>query len=156
LHEIGEVGTSICFDIGSLRNDVSPIFPLVDHLVVADSFALPFTKSRTAKQAVRKLLQVCPGTVVVTEGIRGSVGCEDSQYVRRAAFKVRTVDATGAGDAFHAGYVFGLLHNFDLSSRLVFGAAVAALNCTGMGARSGIPNLRQVHRFLKRRPRISA
>ena len=147
------VGAIICFDIGSIRNDVSPIFPLVDHLVVADTFALPFSKSRTAVQAIRKLSVLCPGTIVVTQGTRGATGCEGGRMCRRPAFRVRNVDTTGAGDAFHTGYVYGLLHNFDLPRRLTFGAAVAALKCTRMGARAGIPSLAQVRRFLRGRPR---
>jgi sugar/nucleoside kinase (ribokinase family) len=44
------------------------------------------------------------------------------------------------------------LHNYDLSSRLAFGSAMAALKCSRMGARAGIPTLRQVQTFLKGRP----
>ncbi len=151
-----KVGATVCFDVGSVRNDVSEILPLVDHLVVADAFALPFTGSRKARRAVDLLRKHCPGTVVVTEGTRGSVGWEDGDYVRGKAYKVKNVDTTGAGDAFHTGYIFGLLHGYDLAERLRFGAAVAALKCTRMGARSGIPNLRQVKRFLKGRTRTYA
>jgi sugar/nucleoside kinase (ribokinase family) len=147
------IGATICFDIGSVRNDVSEIFPLVDHLVVADAFAMPFTKARTARRAVDFLRKLCPGAVVVTEGIRGSIGWERGRYIKGRAYKVRTVDATGAGDAFHTGYIYGVLHGADLEERLKLGAAVAALKCTRMGARAGIPNLRQLQRFLKGKPR---
>ncbi len=150
------VGAVVCFDIGSIRNDVSPIFPLVDHLVVADSYALPFTCSRTARKAVDKLRQLCPGTIVVTEGTRGSLGWENGTWVRQRACKVRNLDTTGAGDAFHTGYLYGLLHGFDLERRLKFGAAVAALKCTRMGARTGIPTLAQVRRFIASKPRMYA
>lgn len=146
------VGAVICFDIGSMRNDVSPILPLVDHLVVADAFALPFTHSRTARQALARLRQRCPGTVVVTEGTRGSIGRGKGVRVRQAAFKVRNVDTTGAGDAYHTGYIYGLLHGYDLSERMRMGAAVAALKCTRPGARAGAPSLRQLHNFLRKRP----
>lgn len=146
------VGAIICFDIGSSRNDVSPILPLVDHLIVADAFALPFTGGRTARQALLRLQDRCPGTVVVTEGTRGSLGCENGQFVRQPAYRVRNVDTTGAGDAFHTGYIDGLLHGYDLAARMRFGAATAALKCTKPGARAGAPTLRQVKNFLKRNP----
>jgi sugar/nucleoside kinase (ribokinase family) len=150
------VGATVCFDIGSVRNDVSPIFPLVDHLVVADSYALPFTGCRSAKRATEKLAGLCPGTVVVTEGIAGSIGREAGAYVRERAFKVKNLDTTGAGDAFHTGYIYGLLHGYDLAERLHFGAAVAALKCTRRGARAGAPTLTQVRRFLKGKPQTYA
>jgi sugar/nucleoside kinase (ribokinase family) len=147
------VGAIICFDIGSTRNDVSPILPLVDHLVVADAFALPFTGGRTARQALLRLQGSCPGTVVVTEGTKGSLGCENAQFVRQPAYRVRNVDTTGAGDAFHTGYIYGLLHGYDLAARMRLGAATAALKCTKPGARAGAPTLRQVKDFLKKNPR---
>jgi len=151
-----KVGATVCFDVGSIRNDVSPIFPLIDHLVVADSYALPFTRSRTARQAITKLGRLCPGTVVVTEGTRGSLGCEGDVWSKQPAFRVRNVDTTGAGDAYHTGYIYGLLHGFGLEERMRFGTAVAALKCTRAGARAGTPNLRQVREFLKRGPRVYA
>lgn len=146
-------GAEICFDIGSRRNDVSPIFPFVDHLIVADSFALPFTRSRTARRAIEKLQKHCPGTVVVSEGIRGSLGNENGVWARQRAYRVNSVDATGAGDAFHVGYFYGLLQGYDLPQRLRFGSAVAALKCTRPGARAGMPSLRGVREFLKGRPK---
>jgi len=146
-------GAIVCFDIGSMRNDVSEVFPLVDHLVVADAYALPFTASRTARQAVEKLGRLCPGTIVVTEGVRGSLGRESGRWVRQNAFRVKAVDTTGAGDAFHVGYLYGVLHGFDLEQRLRHGSAVAALDCMKMGARSGLPTRRQLQRFLRRKPR---
>ena len=69
-------GAIVSFDIGSVRNDVSAVFKYVDHLVVADSYAFPFTKTRTAGAAIEKLRAWCDGSIVVTEGIKGSTGLE--------------------------------------------------------------------------------
>jgi len=150
------VGATVCFDIGSERNDVSPIFPLVDHLIVADSYALPFTGCRSARRAVEKLTEYCHGTVIVTEGIRGSIGIENNRWVKQPAFRVREADTTGAGDAFHTGYIHGLLYGLDLAERMRFGAAVAALKCTQHGARAGAPTLRKVNEFLVRKRPVHA
>ena len=147
-----KVGAIISFDIGSMRNDVSSVFPYVDHLVVADSYAFPFTKTSDVASAIKKLGEYGPSTVVVTEGIKGSTGCENGEFQRQPAYKVKTVDTTGAGDAFHAGYLYGLLKGYDLAERLKWGAAVAALKCTKPGARAGIPTLNEVKRFLKNPP----
>jgi sulfofructose kinase len=144
------IGATITFDIGSERGDVSPLLPLIDHLIVADSFALPFTRTRSARAAIRKLSQLCPGSVVVTEGERGSTGLEAGQFSHQPAFKVKCVDTTGAGDLFHTGYLYGLLQGWDMIERLRFGAATAALNCMKLGARAGAPSLTAVRRFLKK------
>ena len=151
-----KVGAIVSFDIGSVRNDVSPVLPHVDHLVVADAFALPFTKSRSVKTALEKLAAFGPSTVVITEGTQGATGLENGKYVSHPAFRVKSVDTTGAGDAFHAGYLYALLEGRDLAHRLRFGAAVAALKCTRLGARTGAPTLAAVNRFLKSKPRTYA
>jgi sugar/nucleoside kinase (ribokinase family) len=150
------IGATVSIDVGSMRNDVTPLLPLIDHLVVADAFALPYTGTRTARAAVRKLGTVCSGTIVVTEGIKGSVGREDDDIIHQAAFRVPSVDTTGAGDSFHAGYLFGLSRGWSLAQRLEFGAATAALKCTKPGARAGAPTLRQVQRFMKSKPEMYA
>lgn len=147
-----KVGAIVSFDIGSMRNDVSSVFPYVDHLVVADSYALPFTKTSGAAAAIKKLKSHGPTTVVVTKGIKGSTGYENGKFHKQAAYKVKTLDTTGAGDAFHAGYLYGLLKGYDLAERLKWGAAAAALKCTKPGARTGIPTLNEVKKFLKNRP----
>ncbi len=151
-----KVGATISFDIGSIRNDVSAVFPLVDHLVVADAYAYPFTSARTAKAAIQRLSRFCKGTIVVTEGIKGSTGFEDGEFCVQPAYRVKNVDTTGAGDSFHAGYLYGLLRGWSLEERLRFGAATAALKCTRPGARTGAPTLAAVRRFFKSRPKTYA
>lgn len=145
-------GAIVTFDIGSIRNDVSAIFPLVDHLIVADSYAFPFTRRRSANKAIQALAKLCPGTIVVTEGIRGSTGYENGEFTSFGAYRVKNVDTTGAGDAFHTGYIYSLLKGEPMRDRLQLGAATAALKCTRPGARTGIPTLAQVRAFLKRKP----
>ena len=150
------VGALISFDIGSIRNDVSAIFSLVDHLVVADAYALPFTGDRSAKQAIKRLTNQCSGSIVVTQGTKGATGLEKGELVHRPAFKVDVVDTTGAGDAFHVGYLFALLKGYGIADRLRIGAAVAALKCTRAGGRVGMPTLRQLNRFLRSDPETYA
>lgn len=148
-----KVGAEVSFDIGSMRNDVSAIFPLVDHLVVADAFALPFTKTRSIRTACAALAERCPGTVVVTNGTKGQTALADGEYHRQKAFEVKVVDTTGAGDGFHVGYLYGLIKGEDLPVRMLLGSAVAALNCTKLGARTGLPSQAQLMKFLRGKPK---
>ncbi len=150
---------TVSFDIGSMRNDVSAVFPYVDHLVVADSYAFPFTKTDSARAAIAKLAKLCPGTIVVTEGIKGSTGQGQTAgnregFTFQPAFKVKNVDTTGAGDCYHTGYLYGLLKGATLAERMKYGSAAAALKCTKPGARSGIPTLRELLAFLRTNPPV--
>lgn len=148
-------GVIVSFDVGSIRNDVSEVFPYVDHLVVADAYAFPFTKSITAEKAIDKLSSFCSGTIVITEGINGSTGKEPdtTDYVCQKAYKVKNIDTTGAGDCYHTGYLYGLLKNLGLKERMNYGSAAAALKCTKAGARTGIPNKIELNAFLKSNPK---
>lgn len=153
-----KMGVTVSFDIGSMRNDVSAVFGYVDHLVVADGYAFPFTGTRTGKAAIKKLARLCAGTIVVTEGIKGSTGYErlsgnHGQLAFQPAYRVKNVDTTGAGDCYHTGYLYGLLKGLNLSERMKLGSAAAALKCTKPGARSGIPTGPELRRFMKSNPK---
>jgi sugar/nucleoside kinase (ribokinase family) len=150
-------GALVSFDIGSMRNDVSPILALVDHLVVAHDWAFGFTQTKIAARAIDRLRRYCSGTIVVTEGINGSYGAEPGgAIIRQRAYRVNAVDTTGAGDAFHTGYLFGLLGGEPLDQRMKLGAAAAACKCRLPGARAGLPTATQLKRFLSRRQRLYA
>jgi sugar/nucleoside kinase (ribokinase family) len=76
----------------------------------------------------------------------------DDQHVHLDAFPVRAVDTTGAGDAFHAGLIHGLLlAGWSLRRAGLFASALAALNCTALGARGGLVGQDDVVRFLQGR-----
>lgn len=85
----------------------------------------------------------------LTRGEAGAALVTPDREVRVDAVQVDTVDPTGAGDAFHAGLVDAWLLD-ERSPREAgrFAAAVAALNCTGDGARGGLPTRAAVERLL--------
>jgi len=74
----------------------------------------------------------------------GSKGCyvtdgKESHLV--APFKVNVVDTTGAGDAFDAGFLFGLLSGKNLNDCGRIGNFVASRCIMKMGARTSLPRL---------------
>jgi sugar/nucleoside kinase (ribokinase family) len=62
-------------------------------------------------------------------------------------FEVEAVDTTGAGDVFHAAFIYGLIKNWDVAKILRFANAAAALKCTRMGGRA-VPTLEEMDSFL--------
>jgi ribokinase len=147
----------VILDIGSMRNDVSRLLPLVDHLICADAYALHYTKSKTAHEAIKKLITKCSGTVVITEGTGGSLGQSASDgWVSQKAFKVKAIDTTGAGDVYHGAYIYGLLNNYNLPERMRLASAAAAIKCTKPGGRTGIPNINQLKAFFDKGPKTYA
>jgi len=83
-----------------------------------------------------------------TLGDEGVLAWDGKQFHYAPAFRVTTVDTTGAGDIFHAGFIFGLLRGWPLQRQLDFACAAAALNCTAVGARGSIQSVESIEQLI--------
>jgi sugar/nucleoside kinase (ribokinase family) len=61
-------------------------------------------------------------------------------------------DTTGAGDAFHAGFLYGLLRGAEIEQSLRFANATAALKCRHLGARAALPTEAELSEFVRKNP----
>ena len=94
-------------------------------------------------------LAACSGIVATTRGGGVATLEKDGELLAEASPPaVEAVDTTGAGDAFHGGFAAGLAHNRSWEYLLRFASAVAAITCTRMGARIGLPTKDEVDQFL--------
>ncbi|HLH36536.1 MAG TPA: ribokinase [Alloacidobacterium sp.] len=64
------------------------------------------------------------------------------------AFRVKAVDTTAAGDAFNGAFAVGLMLGKSPQQSAVFGAAVAAISVTRVGAQPAMPTMAEVASFL--------
>jgi sugar/nucleoside kinase (ribokinase family) len=93
-----------------------------------------------------------PARVAVKLGADGCVLYRrGSPQVAAPAFAVDTLDTTGAGDAFAAGYLAGWMWGLPDHDLAVFSNAVAALSTTAVGCRDGLPMFGQTREFLQAR-----
>lgn len=91
-----------------------------------------------------------PGAVLATLGEKGSLLYRAGDATRFPAFKVETIDTTGAGDAFNGGLAAGLLrHKHEMPAAIRFATAVAALSTTKPGTSASMPSLTAVESFLR-------
>ena len=74
---------------------------------------------------------------IVTDGPRGAWVDHDDFVGHIPAFRVDTIDTTGAGDAFTGGVLVGLVHGLGAEDAARLGAAVGALATTTIGTFSG-------------------
>jgi sugar/nucleoside kinase (ribokinase family) len=129
------------------------LLALADHLIVSETFACQFTGVRSAAVAVKKLWAQDRAVVVVTAGAEGCwyLDNENSPVRHLPAFRVKALDTTGCGDVFHGAYAMALARGLPLLERLRFASAAAALKTMKRGGQAGIPDKREVARFLARR-----
>ena len=90
--------------------------------------------------------------VVLKRGARGCTVVTRDARVDVAAFAVRAIDPTGAGDCFDAGFLCGLLEGRDLQSAARLAAAAGALNARAFGPMEGRISRRSVAALLRRGP----
>jgi len=102
------------------------------------------------EEGLRELSGLGPDVIVVTLGSEGSLAyrASDGAVILRKAFRVNVKDTTGAGDAFTAGFMYGIIKGLDIGDSLTLGNAVAALKITRLGPRSS-PTIGEVVEFLE-------
>ena len=74
----------------------------------------------------------------MTLGAHGSLALLDGKFYYSPAFVVNCVDTTGAGDVFHGAFCYSVLQQMPMAEALGFSNAMAALNCTAVGARGAV------------------
>jgi ribokinase len=150
--EARKAAVPVMLDAGKTREWMPELARLCDYVVASEEFArdmLGWKDDPTSfQQEVRKQGLK---TTTITLGSRGSVTFADAAVISCPAFPVDVVDTTGAGDVFHAGYVYGLLQKWPLERTVRFASAAAALQCSKVGARAGMPTFSDVQRFLEER-----
>lgn len=150
-------GVKVCLDANHPRPGLDELLPLVDWLVVAGPFPAAQTGFSDPGAAARVLLDSGVEVLVVTQGAQGCrVWTQESgetlssgeQGLHVPGFQVEAEDTTGAGDAFHGGFIYGMLQGWPLPQAATFANAVAALNCQTLGGRRGLPNRARVDQLL--------
>jgi fructokinase len=138
------------------QEELAAALKFVDVLKPCKAAALELTGEEDRERMARKLLQMGPGVVAITMGANGCLLASKEEIVHVPAFTVKTVDTTGAGDAFMGGLSYGLLQKWGLERVGVFANACAALCCTKVGARA-MSRYNEVISFIReQRPAIAA
>jgi sugar/nucleoside kinase (ribokinase family) len=83
------------------------------------------------------------GTVAVKLGGGGGLARRGAELVRAEGFEVEAIDTTGAGDAFDAGFVFGVVRGWSLDRSLALANACGALSCRAVGGVEAQPTLEE-------------
>ena len=148
-------GTIVSSDFDSIYEGLPEVLPLVDILLSSRDFPARLTGISDLQASLVELkMRYACALVGVTLGERGAIVYCENQFIESPAFAVPggCRDTTGAGDAFRGGFLYGLLRGEEIEASLRFGNAVAALKCRSLGARTSLPNEKELHAFLEGAP----
>jgi sulfofructose kinase len=144
-------GIPVLADLDTVYKKVEKLFPLIDYLIASAHFLPAVTGQddpfRVLEFMAREYKIRAPG---MTLGRDGALVYAEGRFHYSPGFVVETVDTTGAGDIFHGAFVYGLLQNWKVDRILEFSNAMAALNCTKLGARGGIRTRKEAERLMAR------
>jgi sulfofructose kinase len=144
-----EAGIPVIADLDEIYPGVDALIERIDYLIVSRDFPCRLMQESDLRSALRKMKSRygCRLTAA-TLGPDGVLAWDGREFHFSAAFRVPVVDTTGAGDIFHAGFVYGLQQGWELERQLEFSCAAAAMNCMADGARGGIRTVADVEAFL--------
>jgi sulfofructose kinase len=146
-------GTIISTDIDNIYDGLPELLPLIDVLIASREFPHRLTgiSDERASLVELKARYGC-GIVGMTLGARGAIIYCEGQFIESPAYEVPGAcrDTTGAGDAFHGGFLYGLLSSEDVETSLKLANATAALKCRSLGARTSLPRQDELAEFLER------
>lgn len=142
-----EAGTIISADIDNVYEGLPELLPFVEILVSSSEFPKRLTgiSNERASLVEMKARYGC-AVVGMTLGKRGALLYHEGVFIESPAFDVPggCCDTTGAGDAFHAGLLYGLLTGEEIETSMRFANATAALKCRSLGARTSLPTRDEV------------
>jgi sulfofructose kinase len=147
-------GIPVTVDVDTIYHGFDRVLPFVDYLITSSEFPVNWTNERDPFRAL-ELIQREYGMRVaaMTLGAHGALALFQGRFVYSPAFVVNCVDTTGAGDVFHGAFCYTVLQEMPLDAALDFCNAMAALNCTALGARGGISGAAEVRALLGRAER---
>ena len=149
-----EAGIPVTADVDTIYHGFDRVLPLIDYLIASSEFPTQWTGQDDPFTAL-EMLQKEYGIRVaaMTLGAQGALALDRGRFVYSPAFVVNCVDTTGAGDVFHGAFCYAVLEGMPVGDAMDFSNAMAALNCTALGARGGISNVAEVRKLMERAER---
>lgn len=122
----------------------SELFSIADYYTPNQKEALKITGCNNAKDAAYALKKYFDKVVVKVDK-DGCIGIDGDEYFFCPSLEqYKNVDSTGAGDAFLAGFTYGLFHDYRLKDCIEFGNITGGKAVTAVGALSAYVNEKEL------------
>lgn len=149
-------GMTVCADMvpsrtGAGLDEIRDALAHVDYFFPNADEAVVLTGAKGESEAADILLETGVGTVVLKVGKRGCLVRGEGVDVVVPAFvreDLTSIDTTGAGDNFAAGFIRALIEGKSAKECAVFANGVAAISVGALGATAGVRGKAQVEEFI--------
>lgn len=135
----------VTFDPGIIyaRKGLDILKPIIErcYAILPNENEVHLLTGKNYLEGAKILLEKGAKIVAIKLGERGCYVTDGRESHIIEAFKVKVVDTTGAGDAFCAGFIYGLLRGKSLKECGILGNFLASRCLTKMGAREGLPKI---------------
>jgi sulfofructose kinase len=131
---------------------LTELLALTDYAIFSEQALEEFAAEEAMEDRLRRVAALGPKHAGVTLGPKGYLWLDGGKAERCPAFQVDVVDTTGAGDAFHGAFALGVAEKRGIKDIVRRASAAAALKCTRLGARAGLPSVDELAAFLLRHP----
>lgn len=134
-------------DVGEM---LRPVLPHTDIFLPNTDEARMITGETDPLRQVRSLHDSGARVIVITRGRQGSLVSFGEELYEAGAHAVDQVDGTGGGDAFAAGFIYGMLSGraADVLQCIRYGAAMGASCVRSMGATTGVFDRDELEAFV--------
>ena len=136
-------------DVDTIYPGFERVLSNVDYLISSSEFPSRWTGDPDPFRALT-IIQDEYGMRVaaMTLGAEGALARAGGRFLYSPGFLVDCTDTTGAGDVFHGAFCYSVIENMPVRDALEFSNAMAALNCTALGARGHIAGLAEAQSLL--------
>jgi sugar/nucleoside kinase (ribokinase family) len=144
-----EAGVAVVLDADRPQPGLEALFERVDFPIVSRALAESLSEG-SAREGLRVLAARARRLAVVTLGPDGALAQarDGAGVLESPGFRVEARDTTGAGDAFHAGFIWALLEGRGVETVLRTANAAGAMNCRALGAQGGLASREALLAFL--------
>ncbi|HCD44130.1 MAG TPA: carbohydrate kinase family protein [Lachnoclostridium sp.] len=153
IEDAHRAGATVSMDVGwddtGLWDEcIFEITKKLDVFFINDKELMEYTRAAGFDAGIEKLSVFC-SHAAIKMGARGSRLLTGGEVIHGKAYSVISLDTTGAGDSFNAGYLYGFLNGLSPEECLKAANFCGASSVQGYGGYEKVPNLKQLKEELK-------
>ena len=132
--------------------EVLNLLPHIDWFLPNDAEAAVLTGQSDPWEAMQVLRSWGAKGLVITLGQGGSLGVREDECWRCGSYPWRTIDPSGAGDAFASGLITGIVNGWDFRRSLMYASALGASATRAIGTTDGVLTAAEAVRLIDQQP----